>query len=221
MPHMFQIAIDGPSAAGKSTIARKVAAALDIDYIDTGAMYRAVAYKLQQERIELSNHEGIKKMLARTDIDFSNGDTLLDGIVISDRIRTAELSKLASDASALPLVREKLVALQRAIGQSKSVIMDGRDIGTNVFPNAEYKFFLTASVQERAKRRWLEMRDKGQEIEYEKVEADIAIRDYNDSTRALNPLQKAEDAIGLDTTAMTIQEVTDLILKAIHIKTSD
>lgn len=216
MSHLFQIAIDGPSAAGKSTIAKKVAATLGIDYIDTGAMYRAVAYKLKQEGIELSNQEGIEGMLSRTDIDFSNGDTLLDGIVISDKIRTAELSKLASDASALPIVREKLVALQRAMGQSKSVIMDGRDIGTNVFPNAKYKFFLTASVQERAKRRWLEMRDKGQEIEYKKVEADLAARDYNDSTRALNPLKKAEDAIELDTTAMGIQEVTELILKAIE-----
>lgn len=216
MVKVFQIAIDGPSGAGKSTIAKKVATALSIDYIDTGAMYRAVGYKMIQEGVDLSDRDRIKSMLAMTNIDFSRGDTLLDGQVINDKIRTPEISKMASDASALPEVREKLVVLQRAMGQTKSVIMDGRDIGTNVFPEAEYKFFLTASVKERARRRWLELTEKGQAVDMASVEKDIVARDYNDSTRALNPLRKAEDAAELDTTNMSIQEVTDVILNTIR-----
>lgn len=215
MPHIFQIAIDGPSAAGKSTIAKQVASALGIDYIDTGAMYRAVAYKMKQEGIGLEDRDRLLDMLAQTEIDFAGGETLLDGKIISDQIRTPELSKLASDASALPEVREKLVALQRAMGQAKSVIMDGRDIGTNVFSDAEYKFYLTASVTERARRRWLELTEKGQDIDLASVERDITQRDYNDSHRALNPLQKADDAVELDTTKSTVEEVTKDILNRI------
>lgn len=216
MSRIYQIAIDGPSAAGKSTIAKLVAKALTIEYIDTGAMYRAVAYKMQREGIDLKDREAIKDMLGKTEIDFSGGETFLDGEKISDQIRTPSLSKLASDASALPEVREKLVASQRSMGGAKSVIMDGRDIGTNVFPNAEYKFFLTASVSERARRRWLELKEKGQEVDLATVEEDLATRDYNDSHRALNPLKKAEDAIEVDTTAMTASEVSTYILSRIH-----
>lgn len=213
MNDIYQVAIDGPSGAGKSTIAKKVASALKIDYIDTGAMYRAVAYKMLQEGIGLDDRAGLTDLLARTDIDFVQGDILLDGEVVNDKIRTPEVSKMASDSSAIPEVREKLVALQRNMGKMKSVIMDGRDIGTNVFTGAKYKFFLTASVQERARRRWIELAEKGQTITREKVEADIAERDHNDSTRALNPLQKADDAIEIDTTSMSIEEVVEAILK--------
>jgi cytidylate kinase len=216
MTQAFQIAIDGPSGAGKSTVAKKLASALNIDYIDTGAMYRAVACKMLREGIGLENREGLKSMLANTDIDFRRGETILDGEIVSQAIRTPEISKMASDASALPEVREKLVALQRAMGETKSVVMDGRDIGTNVFPNAKYKFFLTASVQERARRRWLELTEKGQAVELADVEADIVKRDHNDSTRSLNPLKKAEDSVVVDTTAMDLEQVTQYILSYIQ-----
>lgn len=216
MAQVFQIAIDGPSGAGKSTIAKMLAAALNIDYIDTGAMYRAVGYKMLREGISLDQRDALKAMLDRTHIDFRQGDTILDGEVISQAIRTPEISKMASDASAFPEVREKLVALQRAMGEEKSVIMDGRDIGTNVFPNAKYKFYLTATVSERARRRWLELKEKGQEAELADVEADIIARDHNDTVRALNPLRKAEDAIEIDTTNMNGEQVTQFILNYIN-----
>jgi cytidylate kinase len=216
MTQAFQIAIDGPSGAGKSSVAKKLAAALNIDYIDTGAMYRAVAYKMLRDGIGLGDREALRAMLENTHIDFSGGETILDGEIISGQIRTPEISKLASDASALPEVREKLVSLQRAMGETKSVVMDGRDIGTVVFPNAKYKFFLTASVQERAKRRWLELKEKGLHVSLADVEADIVQRDHNDSTRALNPLKKAEDAIEIDSTSMNLEQVTQHILSYIQ-----
>ncbi|MDI9494431.1 MAG: (d)CMP kinase [Bacillota bacterium] len=216
MTQAYQIAIDGPSGAGKSSVAKKLAARLNIDYIDTGAMYRAVAYKMLREGIGIEDREALKAMLENIHIDFSRGETILDDEVISEKIRTPEISKLASDASALPEVREKLVSLQRAMGESKSVVMDGRDIGTVVFPKAKYKFFLTATVKERAKRRWLELREKGLDVELDDVEADIIQRDHNDSTRALNPLRKAEDAIEIDTTAMNLEQVTQHILSYIE-----
>mgnify|MGYP000856623376 CR=1 FL=1 len=216
MENVFQIAIDGPSGAGKSTIAKELAKALSIDYIDTGAMYRAVAYKMLQEGIDLSDKDAIKEMLNTTGINFSKGETVLDGNVISDRIRTPEISRLASNVSAFPEVREKLVDSQRDMGRSKSVIMDGRDIGTNVFPKAKFKFFLTASVEERARRRWQELKEKGQPMDLSQVVADIEERDRNDSMRTLNPLRKAEDAVVLDTTGFSIEEVTAFILKMIN-----
>ncbi len=215
MSVIFQIAIDGPSGAGKSTIAKKLALALGIDYIDTGAMYRAVAYKMLREGIGIDQKDALRDMLKRTSMDFRNGEIILDGVIISTAIRTPEISMLASDASALPEVREKLVALQRDMGRAKSVIMDGRDIGTNVFPDARYKFFLTASVSERARRRWLELTGKGQAVKLADVEADISARDHNDSTRPLNPLKRAEDAIEIDTTDMDIEQVTRHILNHI------
>lgn len=218
MPGIFQIAIDGPSGAGKSTIAKIIASMLSIEYIDTGAMYRAVGYKMLLQGIDISNRDAIRAMLETTNIDFSEGETLLDGQNISDKIRTQEISKMASDVSALPEVREKLVALQREMGKSKSVIMDGRDIGTNVFPDAEYKFFLTATIKERAIRRWTELNARGQSVDLSSVEKDIEIRDFNDTNRALNPLRKADDAIEIDTTGMSVEEVVENILKIINNK---
>jgi CMP/dCMP kinase len=213
MENKIRIAIDGPSGAGKSTIAKRVAKLLGIDYIDTGAMYRAIGFKILQKQIDLDDREALKQLLAQTEIDFTAGNIVLDGEIVNDKIRTPEISKMASDASALPEVREKLVALQRKMGQVKSVVMDGRDIGTNVLTDAEYKFFMTASSAERAQRRWLELREKGETADLAQVEADIIQRDHNDSTRKLNPLKKAEDAIELDTTGMTIEEVTQKLLE--------
>lgn len=207
---IYQIAIDGPSAAGKSTIAKQIANELQIDYIDTGAMYRAVGYKMLNENIGLEDSR-LAEMLDRTDIDFAHGNVILDGEIVSGKIRTEHISKMASDCSALPAVREKLVAIQRALGAKKSVIMDGRDIGTNVFKTAKYKFYLNAAPEERAMRRFKEQQEKGEDVTFEKVLADIKQRDYNDSNRKLNPLAKADDAIEIDTTKMTVDDVVKTI----------
>ncbi|HVI39570.1 MAG TPA: (d)CMP kinase [Anaerovoracaceae bacterium] len=215
MGNKIRIAIDGPSGAGKSTIAKRVAKLLEIDYIDTGAMYRAIGYKILQKQIDLNDKEALRQLLAQTEIDFAAGNIVLDGEIVNDKIRTHEISKMASDASALQEVREKLVALQKEMGQVKSVVMDGRDIGTNVLTDAEYKFFMTASAAERAQRRWLELSQRGETADLAQVEADIIQRDHNDSTRKLNPLKRAEDAIELDTTGLSIEEVTQKILEVI------
>lgn len=218
MKEIYRIAIDGPSGAGKSTIAKLVAARLGIDYIDTGAMYRAVGYKMKINGITADQEQELKVMLDDTDIDFVNGDIILDGTVVNDKIRTSEISQMASICSAVAQVRRKLVDIQRSMGERKSVIMDGRDIGTNVMKDAEYKFFLTASDEERADRRHKELLEKGEDISYEEVLDDIRKRDHNDMTRKLNPLVKAEDAIEIDSTGLSIEQVTDRILDAVRQK---
>ena len=212
MKDIFRIAIDGPSGAGKSTIAKAVAKALDIDYIDTGAMYRAIGYKIDKEGVPFEEGDALAALLDATDIDFVSGDIILDGMVVNDLIRTPEVSMLASKCAALPSVRAKLVEIQRGMGMRKSVIMDGRDIGTNVLKDAEYKIFLTASAEERAQRRFKELQEKGETQTYEEVLEDVKQRDYNDMTRELNPLRKADDAIELDTTGMGIDEVVAAVL---------
>lgn len=212
MKEIFRIAVDGPSGAGKSTIAKAVAAKLGIDYIDTGAMYRAVGYKLKQTGTAPEQNEKLKAVLDSTDIDFVKGDIILDGEVVNDKIRTSEMSQLASACSGIAEVREKLVEIQRRMGMRKSVIMDGRDIGTNVLKDAEYKFYLTASAEERAERRHKELLQKGENISFDEVLRDIKQRDHNDMTRKLNPLTKADDAVEIDSTGLTIDEVTQLIL---------
>jgi len=211
MAEILRIAVDGPSGAGKSTIAKAIAKKLNIDYIDTGAMYRAVGYKMLREGVALDDLEGLQKMLDDTVIDFSEGNIYLDGEIVNDYIRTPEISKQASDCSAIGMVRKKLVDLQQKMGEAKSVIMDGRDIGTVVFPDAEYKFFITASAEERAKRRYEELIEKGQNVTFEQVLTDLNTRDHNDSTREITPLRKADDAIEVDTTKMNIYEVVTFV----------
>ncbi len=212
---MLRIAIDGPGGAGKSTIAKALAKELALDYIDTGAMYRAVALKMT--RLGVPAEEGqVAEALKETTIDFAGGSIYLDGQEVNEAIRTPEMGGLASSYSALGCVRKKLVERQKEMGQTKDCIMDGRDIGTNVLPNAEFKFFLTASAEERARRRYKELIEKGQDVEYEKILADINERDYNDSHRALDPLRKAEDAIEVDTTCMTIDEVIGALISIVH-----
>lgn len=213
MKEIIRIAVDGPSGAGKSTIAKAIAEKLKIDYIDTGAMYRAVGYKMLRENIAMDDLCALEAMLADTEIDFSGGNIYLDGENINGKIRTEEISKQASDCSALGIVRAKLTEQQQKMGEKKSVVMDGRDIGTVVFPDAEYKFYITASAEVRAERRYRELIEKGQEASLEKVLADIKQRDHNDSTREINPLRKAEDAVEVDTTEMTIEEVINRICK--------
>lgn len=213
MKDIIRVAVDGPSGAGKSTIAKAIAQRLSLDYIDTGAMYRAVGYKMLQQGVALSDTDAIRRLLDTTEIDFCKGDTILDGEVISDRIRTPEISKQASDCSALAMVRRRLVELQRKMGGQKSVIMDGRDIGTVVFPDAEYKFFITAEPEERARRRYKELTAKGSQTTFDQVLADINQRDYNDTHREVDPLRRAEDAVEIDTTHMTIEDVVEYICK--------
>jgi cytidylate kinase len=211
----IRVAIDGPSGAGKSTIARAIAKRMEMDYIDTGAMYRAVAFKMLQNKVPVSDLAMLETMLADTEIDFVRGNVLLDGEIINSKIRTPEVSALASECSALAPVREKLVRLQREMGEKKSIIMDGRDIGTNVLTDAEFKFYLNANPEERARRRHLELLEKGQETSYLQVLEDIRIRDHNDMTRALNPLRKAEDAREIDTTGMNLEQVILTIIDQI------
>ncbi len=212
MSDIYRIAIDGPSGAGKSTIAKAVAKKLGIDYIDTGAMYRAVGYKVKTSGVNVENADDLRKMLDDTDIDFVNGDIKLDGQSVNDVIRTPEISKMASIVSAKAPVRTKLVEIQRNMGTRKSIIMDGRDIGTNVLKDAEYKIYLTASAEERADRRYKELVEKGQTVNYDQILRDIKDRDHNDMTRELNPLCKADDATELDTTGMNIEQVIDAVL---------
>lgn len=221
MTKKIRIAIDGPSGAGKSTIAKLVAARLGIDYIDTGAMYRAIGYKMRRDGISADDQEALARMLDQTDIDFSEGNIILDGEIINEEIRVPEISKMASVCSAIGSVREKLVSLQRKMAANKSVIMDGRDIGSNVLTDAEYKFFLTASVDERAERRYKELAAKGNAVSLEQVAQDILQRDHSDMTRELNPLCKAEDAAELDSTGLSIEEVVEDILQAVEGSNTD
>ncbi|MGN0718655.1 MAG: (d)CMP kinase [Anaerovoracaceae bacterium] len=211
MREKIRIAIDGPSGAGKSTIAKAVARELGIDYVDTGAMYRAIGLKMTSRGMAMEESEALQKMLDETDIDFRSGDVILDGQVVSDRIRTPEISMAASACSALAMVRSKLVELQQKMGREKSIIMDGRDICEVVLPDAELKYYLTASAEERARRRTAELIAKGEKVNFDQVLADIEMRDYNDSHRAVTPLRRAEDAEEIDSTSMTIDEVVGYI----------
>ncbi len=209
---MIRIAIDGPGGAGKSTIAKLVGDKLGLEYIDTGAMYRAVGLKLNREGIKTDDLISISNILEETSIDFANGKIILDGDDVSDIIRTQEISKLASIYSQIPEVRSKLVDIQRKIAAGKSVIMDGRDIGTNVLTDAELKIFLTADSMVRARRRYEELRSKGVKSNLDDIHEEIKDRDYQDMNRKLNPLVQAEDAVMLDTSDMTIDEVVNTIV---------
>lgn len=220
MTDLLKIAIDGPGGAGKSTIAKLLASELGLDYIDTGAMYRAVGYKAMEQGIEPEDLEALESMLADTDIDFRGGDVILDGEIVSGKIRTPEVSMAASRFSALKPVRTKLVELQQNMARTKSCIMDGRDIGTNVLKDATLKVYLTASCEERAQRRYKELMEKGDDTTYEEVLEDIRARDHSDMTRELNPLRKAEDAVEVDTTGMSIEEVVSHIRSLVDEKVS-
>ena len=214
------IAIDGPAASGKSTTAQLLAEKLGYVYIDTGAMYRACALKAKKMGIDINDEESIRELLDDIDIRIENHNSknriFLDGEDVSEDIRADDISALASAISAIPAVRYKMVELQRKMGEKGGVILDGRDIGTFVFPTAEVKFFLTASPEVRAKRRWLELKQKGVNKDFSEVLADLVKRDNNDSQRALAPLKKADDAIEVDTSNMTIEEQTDCLYKIIR-----
>ena len=216
---MINIAIDGPAGAGKSTVARAVAKKLGILYLDTGAMYRAMALKAMQEGIDPNDKEQVLPLLECTEIYAKNiggtQHTYLDGEDVSSLIRTPEISRGASDISAIPDVRIKLAQIQRNIAHTSDVVMDGREIGSYVIPECENKFYVTASVDERARRRLLELKEKGRDngMTVEDMAKDIAERDYNDSHRAFAPLLRLPEAILIDTTDLTIDEAVNAVLK--------
>ena len=207
------IAIDGPAGAGKSTIAKKVADSLGYIYIDTGAMYRAFTYELLISSISLSDIEEITKVLEKTNIEFKNNEIFLNNLNVTNEIRSKNVTANVSAVSAIPQVREKLVNLQRKIASESNSILDGRDIGTVVFPNAELKIFLTASVKIRALRRYNELIAKDKNIDINEIEAEIEKRDKLDSSRETSPLIKAADAIEIDTSDLSIDEVANTILE--------
>ena len=209
----IHIAIDGPAGAGKSTIAKRLAQEIHIDYLDTGAMYRALTYHILQLNVDVEDEETIIKEAEKIDIDFNNNCVYLNGINVDIDIRTQKVSNNVSAVSKFARVRELMVDKQREIANGKSVIMDGRDIGTVVLPKAEYKFYLDASIDIRAQRRYEQL---DQNIDIEELKRDIANRDKMDQTREVSPLKKAEDAIVIDTSNMTIDEVLQTMKSIIN-----
>ena len=209
------IAIDGPAGAGKSTIAKIIADKLNINYIDTGAMYRAVTLKCLQNKINIENENEVIELAKKTEIDFKENNIYLDGIVVNEEIRTIEVTNNVSNVAKIKEVRYLMVDVQREIGTRNSVILDGRDIGSYVFPNADYKFFLIATPKERGARRYKELVAKGIEVKLQDVIDDIIKRDEIDSSREFAPLVKAEDAIEIDTTGKSIDDVVESVLNKI------
>ncbi|MCG8429975.1 MAG: (d)CMP kinase [Candidatus Omnitrophica bacterium] len=215
------IAIDGPAGAGKSTIARQVARALSILYIDTGAMYRAVTLKALESGIAIEDIPGVIKTARSAQIDLVNKPdgaltVLLDAKDVSSQIRQPQVSRYVSDVARIKEVREVMVKLQRELGERTDSVLDGRDIGTVVFPNADRKFYLDADFNERVQRRYAELKEAGSTITPEDVDKDLRNRDTIDSTREHSPLKRAEDAVYVDTTRMSINEVVQEVLKHIH-----
>ena len=214
------IAIDGPAGSGKSTIAKLVAKDMGLVYLDTGAMYRIVTLKALNEGIlgndGLNELDKIKKLLDDLNIDIRGNGFYLDDVDVSEEIRKPVVSENVSDVAAIREVREKMVDLQRKFSESKNVILDGRDIGTVVFPNADLKIFLVADAKERAKRRYRELIQKGENVEIEEIYENILKRDKIDSTRKESPLKKAKDAVEVDTTSKSIEEVKNEILRMVN-----
>lgn len=218
---MLNIAIDGPAGAGKSTVAKEIARRKQILYLDTGAMYRAMGLKAVESGIDPTDRERVIPMAENTQIDirYENGaqSVWLDGENVNGKIRTNEISRAASDISAIPEVRLKLVELQRDIARRNDVVMDGRDIGTYVLPDANKKFYVTASAEARAHRRYLELVERGiADADEAELLRQINERDYNDSHRTFAPLKQADDAVFVDTTAMSIQECVEFVLEKIN-----
>lgn len=215
------IAIDGPAGAGKSTISRLLARKLAYRYLDTGAMYRAITYLALEEGIDIHDTEEIVKLSKKIEMQITSPDEnhishiIINGRDVTDSLRTKEVDLNVSTVAKNKAIRELMTEMQRNIASSGNIIMDGRDIGTRVLPDADYKFFITASLEERARRRWKELREKGLEVSLAEIEKEIAERDREDSTRELAPLVKAEDAILIDTSNLSIQEVLDKLISYI------
>lgn len=224
MTKKIQIAIDGPAGAGKSTIAKIVAENLSFTYIDTGAMYRAVTYKGMKQNIQLEDAESLEQMLRSTEIKLQPSPkgqlVFVDGEDVSDAIRSNEVTANVSQVAAHANIREILVAMQQQLAAQGGVVMDGRDIATHVLKDAELKIFMSASVEERARRRFLDNERRGIPSTIEKLQEEIALRDKLDSEREASPLIQAEDALFLDTTTLTIEEAAQAILKLAQEKTA-
>ncbi len=212
----FHIAIDGPAGSGKTTVAKTLAKRLGFDYLDTGAMYRAVALFLNERGVSESDNESIEELLKNVKMDYKDGELYLNGKKVGEEIRTAETGILASKYAKNPVVRKHLSRLQREIADNRKMVVEGRDIGTVVLPDADLKIFLTASVEERARRRYEELVKKGEKISYKEVLEQLKRRDEQDSKREVAPLKPAEDAVVIDTTKLTVDEVVDRIVELVR-----
>ena len=211
------IGIDGPAGSGKGTITKLVAKKLNLVNIDTGAMYRAIAYATLKNNIEITDADKIVELSKKVDITFDeDGNIFLDGENISDKIRTKEVSSVVSQISSIVELRKNMVNLQKKMAEGKNVIMEGRDITTVVFPNADFKFYLDASVEERANRRYKQNQELNIEMSYDEILENIKTRDYNDMHKEVGALKRTEEQIYIDTTNLEIEEVVNLIIK--HIK---
>lgn len=213
--HMV-IAIDGPAGSGKSTVAKLIAKKLGIVYIDTGAMYRALAYKAYSMGISFEDEKSISKLAEAIEIELEGEKVLLDGIRVDGHIRMPVINENVSKVAKIKQVRDIMVMHQREMGRKRSVVMDGRDIGTHVFPDASFKFFLVANLEERARRRSLELIQKGYEVEFDEIKHELENRDIQDSTREASPLVRAHDALEIDTSSKTAEEVADTIISFVE-----
>lgn len=212
------VAVDGPAGSGKGTLTKLVADKLNLQYIDTGAMYRCIALKMLEEGIGLEDTDKIKEILDGIEIDLQGPKVILNGRDVSKEIRTVEVANFTSPVSTIDFVRTKMVELQRGLGKEKDIIMEGRDIGTVVFPNADVKIYLDASAEERANRRLKQNKEKGINTSYEEILENIKSRDKNDKASNVGTFKQAEDAIYIDSTNLTIEEVTDRIVNIIKEK---
>ena len=212
----ISVAIDGPAGAGKSTIAKLVGKKFDLMYINTGAMYRAVALMAERNDVKPEEVEKLVKLVDTMEMHFENDDLILNGVNVQEEITMPEISAIVSNYASIPEVRAKLVELQRNMSEKYDVIMDGRDIGTVVLKDSKFKFFLTASAEERANRRYKELTERGLEVNYDEILSEIIRRDTIDSTREVDPLRKADDAIEIDSSTYNINEVTEIICNYIE-----
>lgn len=209
------ITIDGPSGSGKGTISKILARKLGYNYLDTGALYRAVAWKVKEEKVDTADKECLDTILRNIKIHFENDRIFVDGTDVSSAIRTAEIGELSSQVSAIPAVRDGLFSIQREMGLKGNVVIEGRDTGTTIFPESENKFYLDAGIEERARRRYEELRGRDPEISMQKTIEDIKRRDERDSSRESSPLVKTDDMIYIDSTRLSIEEVVEKILENI------
>ena len=212
----ISVAIDGPAGAGKSTIAKLVGKKFDLMYINTGAMYRAVALMAERNDVKPEEVEKLVKLVDTMEMHFENDDLILNGVNVQEEITMPEISAIVSNYATIPEVRAKLVELQRNMSEKYDLIMDGRDIGTVVLKDSKFKFFLTASAEERANRRYKELTERGLEVNYDEILSEIIRRDTIDSTREVDPLRKADDAIEIDSSNYNINEVTEIICNYIE-----
>ena len=210
---VYSVTVDGPSGSGKSTVCKLISDILNIEYLDTGSMYRSLAYFCLKENVNLENEEEVMQVLNRLDITFESSKIKVNGELLSDKIRTNDVSMAASKVSTYYSVREKLVEIQRQIASDKAIILDGRDAGTNILKNADYKFYLDASPEVRAKRRFDEQKD---DSSYEKILKDIKLRDEQDKNRKYAPLKRAEDAVYINSDDMNIDEVVEKLIEIIR-----